>query len=236
MTKSFAMLSRSMLAAGLALATLAGCGQRQHVSLASGQTAAEPTMTATDATDTSEQPAARESAATAAPPASPAEAPAAPQSSPAEAPATAAPADAPAAPDTTAARDDPSPVAEEPAETADPGAALWERSFSATSVEVSGRPQPVEDGTELYVMPFRSHGNGGIRYHAGCNTGGASLRITADRFVVADDGAMSSAACSEPVMEQEQWYVDFIHTSPRWRLSADGTRLRLTSDDTVAVR
>lgn len=117
----------------------------------------------------------------------------------------------------------------------DPGTALWNRTFASVRVTEDRARRPLAPGTRLRINPAVDRGTRLLRYGGSCNTGGASLRITSDRFVVADDGAMSSASCGAERDAQESWYVAFLHTSPSWRLSQDGTRLTLTSGDTVVV-
>ena len=218
------MLARSLLVTLLFLLAVA-CGQRQDVRLASE----EVTTATAEATPTppTEQPEPTET-----PEQQPSKDPAPPTTEPslASADETSAPvASATEAPASDAARTDPP----DSSEKEDPGAELWNRSFAATSIEVAGEPRPIVDETERYVMPFRERGKDGIRFYTGCNTGGASLKITAKRFLVADDGAMTAVGCPEPVHKQERWFVDFIHTNPAWELSSDGEHLRLTSGDSV---
>ena len=221
------MSARSLLVGLLFLLAIVACGQRQDVRLASDEVA---TATA-EATPTppTEPPAPSE-----APEPQPSEDPAPSTTEPSPAPAddTSAPvASATEAPASDAPRTEPP----DSSEKEDPGTPLWNRSFAATSIEVAGEPRPIVDETELYVMPFRERGEDGIRFYTGCNTGGASLRITATRFVVADDGAMTAVGCSDPVHKQERWFVDFIHSNPAWELSSDRTQLRLTNGDSVVT-
>ena len=69
--------------------------------------------------------------------------------------------------------------------------------------------------------------------NGGCNTGGASVTITATRFMVADDGTQSDAYCNpESRIEQEHWFNRFMHRSPSWEQADDGT-LTLSAEDTV---
>lgn len=69
---------------------------------------------------------------------------------------------------------------------------------------------------------------------AGCNQIGGEFQITAGVLVV-DQLAMTEMACMDPpgLMEQEQWFSDFLSSQPSIR--QDGDRLTLATDDVSVV-
>jgi hypothetical protein len=114
----------------------------------------------------------------------------------------------------------------------EPAAHLWGRSFASVRIVEDGSRREHADGASVLVNPYRRDGKTFVRWNGGCNTGGASVTITATRFMVADDGSQSAAYCNpESRMEQEEWFNDFMHGSPHWEL-ADGI-LTLSHRDTV---
>lgn len=69
---------------------------------------------------------------------------------------------------------------------------------------------------------------------AGCNQMGGEFEIT-DGVLVVDQLAMTEMACMDPpgLMEQEQWFSDFLSSRPR--IQQDGDRLTLATDDVSVV-
>jgi heat shock protein HslJ len=104
-----------------------------------------------------------------------------------------------------------------------PGIDLWDRSFASVEITRDGVTQAPADGARLLLNPYRHEGQGQLRTNGGCNTGGTSLRITAERFLVGDDGYASAALCEpEERMEQEYWFRRFLETDPQWSVSPAG--------------
>lgn len=118
--------------------------------------------------------------------------------------------------------------------TADPAQRLWDRSFASVRVTENGQQKPLVEDSRLLVDPYKDPRQA-VRFNGGCNTGGASVRITDERFLFGDDGGSSAAHCGNERMDQEQWLVDFMYSDPAWALSRDGRHLRLTSGATVIV-
>lgn len=112
----------------------------------------------------------------------------------------------------------------------DHGATLRNRSFRSTSVTQNGQPRPIVEGTTIDVQ-FANEGSGDlIRWLSGCNRYGGDLTISVDRINVVLAGG-TQAGCEPARAEQERWVNVFFQSDPFWR--TDGTRLRLTSGDTV---
>lgn len=213
------MMRPRLLAVAAAAVLAVGCGQRDGARVdISAAVTQPPTSEATDPSDV-----APASATPGVPPDS--------EQSPAASPEPeATPA---AAPSPSATAPEARPRAPEQAK--DPGARLWGRTWASVSVQRDGRPHELVDDSVLRIQAAREQDRQGIRYSAGCNTGGASLRITSDRLLVGDDGAASAMGCGDEMEAQEDWFFSFVHTSPHWSLAADGERLTLKTGDTVIV-
>jgi heat shock protein HslJ len=76
-----------------------------------------------------------------------------------------------------------------------------------------------------------SFADGQLGADAGCNRIGGDYSITAGQLVV-DGLGMTDMACESALMDQEQWFADFLVSRPA--ISREGDRLTL-SDEAVAV-
>jgi heat shock protein HslJ len=111
---------------------------------------------------------------------------------------------------------------------ADPVLAIDGATFLSESV--TGRDLVADSVLNL------SFDNGLVGGDAGCNQiGGAEYDIVAGALVLTSPLAMTEMACMEPpgLMEQEQWYVEFLGSRPS--ISKDGDRLTLDADGVTVV-
>jgi len=113
------------------------------------------------------------------------------------------------------------------------GSALVGRTFQSTSV--SGY-QLASDTTINVAFPEK----GKLTADGGCNHLFGEARFEADKLVVSGMGG-TEMACDKARMDQDDWLIKFLTSSPTWSLTGDelvlkgsGTELRLTDRKVVA--
>ncbi len=89
------------------------------------------------------------------------------------------------------------------------GAGFVGRTYLSTSVTEDGQPKPLVDGTTL-TLTFT---DGGISAGAGCNTMFGSGGIV-EGVLVVESLAGTQMACDSALMEQEQWWGQFLVAEP----------------------
>ncbi len=111
----------------------------------------------------------------------------------------------------------------------DPGPSrreLEDRTFLSQSVTEGGAPHPLV-GVDPLRLRFFEHPRVGAS--AGCNSLDARYAIEGGRFVLRDVG-WTEIGCEPEFLELEDWYFEFLQSSPA--ITVDGDTLVLDGDDT----
>lgn len=66
---------------------------------------------------------------------------------------------------------------------------------------------------------------------AGCNTQNADVDIVDGRLQITSEIAATSMPCEDPLLNQDRWIADFLHSGPV--VAGDGETLTLTAGDEV---
>lgn len=91
--------------------------------------------------------------------------------------------------------------------------ALLGRTFVSESVTEGGEPRPLVEGTQVRL---RFHEDERLTAHAGCNSLGAAVQVTADRLMVADLST-TEIGCQPELHEQDRWLSDLLAAGPAGR-------------------
>lgn len=106
-----------------------------------------------------------------------------------------------------------------------PGPSLDDRVFLSDEVTASGAPQPLVAGTRLRLQ---FHEAPRFSASAGCNTLGGNYSLDGDVFVISDAG-QTEIGCDSELHAQDDWYFEFLGSSPT--LVLDGDALVLEGGD-----
>jgi len=99
------------------------------------------------------------------------------------------------------------------------------RTFTSTQVTERGQNRPLAPGTQITVRFPRG---GELSVGAGCNSLGATGKISGGRLIITDL-ATTLKACSEDRMKQDAWVTDLFNGKPTWRL--EGTELTIAGPE-----
>lgn len=116
----------------------------------------------------------------------------------------------------------------------------------SASTQPTSQPVPAIDGITYLSESITGHelvedsrlrisfDAGNMSADAGCNQMGGPYEVV-DGELVLGDVVMTEMACVDPpgLMEQEQWYAEFLSSRPS--LATDGDRLTLATDDVTVV-
>ncbi len=112
------------------------------------------------------------------------------------------------------------PDGDEPVSDDDPAPDAPADQVTYLSVEVTenGAPRPlVDDGRISLTL----HGDQRLSASLGCNSLGAEYRIEDGTLVLAGGVSMTEMGCEPDLMDQDQWFAEFLGGSPSFTLDGD---------------
>ena len=107
------------------------------------------------------------------------------------------------------------------------GLDLAGRTFISTGVTVGGAARPLVGGTAIRLSFTADR----LTASAGCNTFGASYRLSADALRI-DQGAATEMGCEPPRMDQDTWFFGLLGSGPTIA-APDADHLTLTAGGTI---
>ena len=100
------------------------------------------------------------------------------------------------------------------------------RTYVSTGVAVDGKPHALVAGSQVRLTLQ----DDSVNADAGCNLMSGAFRLRGDRLEV-DALAGTEMGCEPALMQQDQWLVGLLTSSPA--IAASGDRLTLTAGQTV---
>ena len=105
---------------------------------------------------------------------------------------------------------------------------LTDRAFLSVAVTDNGAARALVPGTRIR-LDFRASELGA---NAGCNSIGGTYKVEGGKLIL-DAAGMTEMGCDQPRHEQDDWLIEFLSSSPTFRLTGDELTLE---SGTVVVR
>lgn len=106
---------------------------------------------------------------------------------------------------------------------------LTGRTFLSESITESGQDRELVEGTRI-SLDFTADAQ--VAANAGCNHLFGEVTITSERLEVGQLGS-TEMGCDPQRQAQDEWFLEFLQSSPAWLL--DGDRLTLSAGETEIV-